>query len=169
LSKTLPMALIESSKVTKTLRSGAAQTLLFLLCRAHPRGSGRVLPGSPPATSPGNSCTPAGPFQRRILRALTRQSRTEWRGRAKVSNELSNYRGANRQPRLDDPGSFGAAALGIDDHPACFTPKRSQPRTGGPDAAAPGVSVFGVLRRLVGAAREGKPARCGWLRGCLQC
>jgi hypothetical protein len=115
------MALIESSKVTKTLRNGAAQTLLFLLCRAHPRGSGRVLPGSPPATSPGNSCTPAGPFQRRILRALARQSRTEWRGRAKVSNELSNYRGANRQPCLDDPGSFGAAALGIDDHPACFT------------------------------------------------
>ena len=27
-----------------------------------------------------------------------------------MSNELSNYRGANGQPRLDDPGSFGAPA-----------------------------------------------------------
>jgi hypothetical protein len=42
-----------------------------------------------------------------------------------VSNELSNYRGANRQPCLDGPGSFGAAGIGIDDHLACFTPKRS--------------------------------------------
>ena len=29
-------------------------------------------------------------------------------GRAKVSNELSNYCSANRRPHLDDPGSFGA-------------------------------------------------------------
>jgi hypothetical protein len=28
-----------------------------------------------------------------------------------MSNELSNYRGANRQPRLDDPGSFGATGM----------------------------------------------------------
>jgi hypothetical protein len=44
----------------------------------------------------------------------------------KVSNELSNYCGANRQPRLDDPGSFGAPGTLIDDHLACFTPKRSR-------------------------------------------
>jgi hypothetical protein len=46
-----------------------------------------------------------------------------------VSNELSNYCGANRQPRLDDPGSFGAPGIGIDAHLACFTPKRSLVRT----------------------------------------
>jgi hypothetical protein len=40
-----------------------------------------------------------------------------------VSNELSNYRGANRQPRLDDPGSFRAQGKGIDAHLGCFTPK----------------------------------------------
>jgi hypothetical protein len=28
-----------------------------------------------------------------------------------MSNELSNYRGANRQPRLYDPGSFGATGM----------------------------------------------------------
>jgi hypothetical protein len=36
-----------------------------------------------------------------------------------VSNELSNYCGANRQLRLDDPGSIGAPAMEIDDHLAC--------------------------------------------------
>jgi hypothetical protein len=46
-----------------------------------------------------------------------------------VSNELSNYRGANGQPLLDDPGSFGAPGIRIDDHLACFTPKRSLVRT----------------------------------------
>ena len=46
-----------------------------------------------------------------------------------MSNELSNYRGANRYPRLDDPGSFGAPGMEIDDHVACFTPKRSLVRT----------------------------------------
>jgi hypothetical protein len=46
-----------------------------------------------------------------------------------VSNELSNYCGADRQPRLDDPGSFRAPGLGINDHLACFTPKRSLVRT----------------------------------------
>ena len=46
-----------------------------------------------------------------------------------MSNELSNYRGANRQPRLDDPGSIGATGMEIDDHLACFTPKRSLVRT----------------------------------------
>jgi hypothetical protein len=46
-----------------------------------------------------------------------------------VSNELSNYRGANGQPLLDDPGSFGAQGIRIDDHMACFTPKRSLVRT----------------------------------------
>jgi hypothetical protein len=44
-----------------------------------------------------------------------------------VSNELSNYRGANLQPRLDSPGSIGAPAMEIDDHLACFTPKQSEP------------------------------------------
>jgi hypothetical protein len=46
-----------------------------------------------------------------------------------VSNELSNYGSANRQPHLDDPGSFGAPGIWIDAHPACFTPKRSLVRT----------------------------------------
>jgi hypothetical protein len=46
-----------------------------------------------------------------------------------VSNELSNYGGVNGQPRLDDPGSFGAPAMEIDAHLACFTPKRSLVRT----------------------------------------
>jgi hypothetical protein len=43
-----------------------------------------------------------------------------------VSNELSDYCGTNRQPRLDDPRSFGAPGIGIDDHLACFTPKQSE-------------------------------------------
>jgi hypothetical protein len=42
-----------------------------------------------------------------------------------VSNELSNYRDANWQPRLDDPGSFRAPGTGIDAHLGCFTRKRS--------------------------------------------
>jgi hypothetical protein len=42
-----------------------------------------------------------------------------------VSNELSNYCYANRQPRLDDPRSIRAPAKEIDDHLACFTRKRS--------------------------------------------
>ena len=42
-----------------------------------------------------------------------------------MSNELSNYRGANRYPRLDDPGSIGGPGMEIDDHVACFTPKKS--------------------------------------------
>jgi hypothetical protein len=46
-----------------------------------------------------------------------------------VSNELSNYCCANGQSRLDDPGSFGAPGLWIDDHLACFTPKMSLVRT----------------------------------------
>ena len=46
-----------------------------------------------------------------------------------MSNEPSNYGGANRQPRLDDPGSFRAPRIGIDAHLACFTPKRSLVRT----------------------------------------
>jgi hypothetical protein len=40
-----------------------------------------------------------------------------------------NCCGADRQPRLDDPGSFGAPGIGIDDRLACFTPTRSQVRT----------------------------------------
>jgi hypothetical protein len=43
-----------------------------------------------------------------------------------VSNELSNYCGADRHPPLDDPGSFGAPSLAIDDHLTCFTPKQSE-------------------------------------------
>jgi hypothetical protein len=54
---------------------------------------------------------------------------TGCRGHIKVSNELSNYCGADRQPPLDDPGSFGAPSLAIDDHLRCFTPKRSLVRT----------------------------------------
>ena len=50
-----------------------------------------------------------------------------------MSNELSNDGGADRQPPLDDPGSFGAPSRAIDDHLTCFTPKRSlvraRPRT----------------------------------------
>ena len=42
-----------------------------------------------------------------------------------MSNELSNYRGANRQPSLDDPGSFRAPCPVIDAHLGCFTPKPS--------------------------------------------
>jgi hypothetical protein len=42
-----------------------------------------------------------------------------------VSNELSNYCDADRQPPLDDPGSFGAPGIWIDARLACFTPKRS--------------------------------------------
>jgi hypothetical protein len=49
-----------------------------------------------------------------------------------VSNELSNYRDADRQPRLDDPGSFRAPAIGIDAHLGCFTPKRSLFESEGP-------------------------------------
>jgi hypothetical protein len=46
-----------------------------------------------------------------------------------VGNEPSNCRGANLQPRVDNPGSIGAPAMEIDDHLACFTPIRSQART----------------------------------------
>ena len=46
-----------------------------------------------------------------------------------MSNELSNNSGADRQPRLDDPGRFCAPGMRIDDHLACFTPKRSLVRT----------------------------------------
>jgi hypothetical protein len=60
---------------------------------------------------------------------LAGETRTRCQGRAKVSNELSNYRGANRQPRLDNPGSFRAPGIGIDAHLGCFTPKRSLVRT----------------------------------------
>jgi hypothetical protein len=42
-----------------------------------------------------------------------------------VSNELSNYRGADQQPHPDNFGSFVAPAMEIDDHLACFTPKQS--------------------------------------------
>jgi hypothetical protein len=49
-----------------------------------------------------------------------------------VSNELSNYRGANRQPRLDDPGSFGTPGICIDAHLACFTPKSHSRTRDGP-------------------------------------
>lgn len=42
-----------------------------------------------------------------------------------MSNEPSNYRGANRQSRLDDRGIISTPAREIDDHLACFTPKRS--------------------------------------------
>jgi hypothetical protein len=42
-----------------------------------------------------------------------------------VTNELSNCRGANLQPRVDNPGSIGALAMKIDDHLACFGMKRS--------------------------------------------
>jgi hypothetical protein len=53
-----------------------------------------------------------------------------------VSNELSNYRGANRQRRLDDPGSFRAPSIGIDAHLGCFTPKKvtTSPQVGGSGA-----------------------------------
>jgi hypothetical protein len=37
-----------------------------------------------------------------------------------VSNELSNNGGADWQPPLDDPGSYGAPDKGIDDYLACF-------------------------------------------------
>jgi hypothetical protein len=57
---------------------------------------------------------------------LPARTRTECGGRAKVSNELSNYCGADPQPPLDDPGRFGAPGIGIDDHLACFTPKQSE-------------------------------------------
>ena len=57
--------------------------------------------------------------------AIAGETWTGCRGRAKVSNEVSNYCGANRQPRLDDPGSFGAPGILIDDHLVCFTRKRS--------------------------------------------
>jgi hypothetical protein len=50
-------------------------------------------------------------------------------GRAKVSNELSNYCSANRQPHLDDAGSFGAPGIGIADRLACFGMKRSTARS----------------------------------------
>jgi hypothetical protein len=60
------------------------------------------------------------------LQRLPARTRTECGGRAKVSNELSNYCGADPQPPLDDPGRFGAPGIGIDDHLACFTPKQSE-------------------------------------------
>jgi hypothetical protein len=55
-----------------------------------------------------------------------------------VSNELSNYRGANRQPRLDDPGSFRAPGIGIDAHLGCVTPKKvtTSPQVGGSGGAS---------------------------------
>lgn len=53
-------------------------------------------------------------------------ARTRCRGGANVSNELSNYGSAKRQPPLDDPGSFGAPGTGFDDHLACLTPKQSE-------------------------------------------
>jgi hypothetical protein len=46
-----------------------------------------------------------------------------------MSNELSNYCDADRQAPLDNLGRFGAPGIGIDDHLACFTPKRSLVRT----------------------------------------
>ena len=53
-------------------------------------------------------------------------ARTRCRSGANVSNELSNYGSAKRQPPLDDPGSFGAPGTGFDDHLACLTPKQSE-------------------------------------------
>ncbi len=42
-----------------------------------------------------------------------------------VSYELSNYCGADRQPTVDGPGSFGAPSRAIDDHLTCFGTKTS--------------------------------------------
>ena len=61
--------------------------------------------------------------------AIASETSEGCRGRAKVSNELSNYCGGNGRPRLDDPGSFGAPGICIGAYRACFTPKRSLVRT----------------------------------------
>jgi hypothetical protein len=78
----------------------------------------------------------------------------------KVSNELSNYCGANRQPRLDDLGSFGAPRILIDAHLACFTPKRSLVRTQSAlvinAVVAEWVIRRPVVRRARGARRVGR-------------
>jgi hypothetical protein len=73
-------------------------------------------------TLPSSASTPWCPGSE--TPAFASETRTECRGRAKVSNELSNYCGADRQPRMDDPGSLRAPGLGIADHLACFTPKQ---------------------------------------------
>jgi hypothetical protein len=72
---------------------------------------------------------PAGRFGVGFSERLPERLRRGVEVAPNVSNELSNYCGADRQPPLDDPGSFGAPSLAIDDHLTCFTPKRSLVRT----------------------------------------
>jgi hypothetical protein len=83
-------------------------------------------------SAPNGSGQPAHPagrfgagFSERSPQSLGRSGQVA----PKVSNELSNYCGADRQPPLDDPGSFGAPGIWIDARLACFTPKRSLVRT----------------------------------------
>ena len=52
------------------------------------------------------------------------ETRTGCRRCTTVSNEVSNYCGANRQPRLYHPVP-APGVMGIDAHLACFTRKRS--------------------------------------------
>ena len=79
-----------------------------------------------------------------------------------MSNELSNYCGGNGQPRLDDPGSFVAPGIGIDDHLACFTPKRSLVRTQYRPPVTPLVSNGPLLRERTGIAEDSAWAGSCW-------
>ena len=63
-----------------------------------------------PDTEAVHRCT--RPLRGSELQRLS-ETRTGCRGRAKVSSELSNNCDADRQPPLDDPGSFGAPGVAI--------------------------------------------------------
>jgi hypothetical protein len=87
-------------------------------------------------------------------------------GRAKVSNELSNYCGGNGQPRLDDPGSIGAPGIYIDAHLTCFTPKRSLFESEGLITVGPWGTSIGVRDA------EPMPGACcsaGTVRPLIRC
>jgi hypothetical protein len=72
-----------------------------------------------------------------------------------VSNELSNYCGADRHPPPDYPGSFGAPSLAIDDHLTCFTPKKS-PHSLMTDDGMWRIRLFQVCHLVLGQGdREG--------------
>jgi hypothetical protein len=123
-----------STRPRNALRTTAAPVAGLLAwtprrSRQHAVGSDLASSGPALPSSPDIAWLGVPPMSGSETAALASETRTKCRGRARVSNELSNYRGANLKPRLDDPGSFGAPGIGIDDHLACFTPKRSLVRT----------------------------------------
>jgi hypothetical protein len=75
-----------------------------------------------------------------------------------VSSELSNNCGADRQPPLDDPGSFGAPGVAI---------KSNSSRAPGPLRALSQPEPMTVPRGASRSNRRPHPSRLGWARGFL--